>query len=276
MKKTITLFIIIHLCAVSFAQKKAKIKGDKNVIEVSNELSDFKKIEILDDLKVNVTFGTSSSSYRIKTDSNLIEVIKFEVIDSILKVYTTNDIASKKKLEIDLNVKSFSEINLYNKSVLNQIGYFVTESDIQIMAKDNSKIKLDLKAKNINLNLSNNADGELLLEGDTLRVSLNDEIDVKGVLKSNYLDMKMNKDAEANFKGYNENMILTMIGAPILKSSELMNKRIEAKFSNNSYAYVNCVELISLYLEDKSKVYIYNAPKVEVVGLRGQAQIIKK
>lgn len=100
-KRILVLILLVLVSGSVFAQKKQKIKGNKEVVEVYKNLEPFTKVEILDELAVNL-MQTQSEGYRLKTDSNLVDVIKFEVIDGTLKIYTTNRIISSKNLEIYL------------------------------------------------------------------------------------------------------------------------------------------------------------------------------
>lgn len=275
MRKVILLFILFSLNGIN-AQKKDKIKGNKDVVEVYNQLPDFNAIEIRDDLKITFSTNNVSNNYSLKTDSNLTDVIKFEVVDSVLKIFTTHQISSKKKLDISLNIDSIQKITIYDKADLIQIGHFETQQEIEINAFDNSNLKLDIKASKIRAIFNNNADGEVYFEADSIATFLNDEIDIKGVLKARNIVLKMKKDAEAKFEGFSNKLELEMTGAPVLKASELMNRKVEVKLSNSSNAYINCANEIILYLDDKSKIHLYNTPNVIVKGLRGTSQILKK
>lgn len=276
MKKFIyILFILFSVNGIN-AQKKEKIKGNKNVVEVYNELSAFHTFEVHDDLKVMFSTNNTTNNYSIVTDSNLTDVVKFEVKDSILKIFTTHQIASKKKLNITLNVDTFQKINAYDKATLVQIGHFNSNQEIEINAFNDSNLKLDIKAAKIKAVFNNNADGDVYFEADSITTFLNDEIDVKGVLKAKHIELKMKKDAEAKFEGYSNDLKLEMIGAPVLKASELMNRKVEAKLTDSSTASVNCANEIVLYLDGKSKIYLHNTPNVIVKGLRGTSQILKK
>ena len=104
--KKITIITVLFLCSIFIhAQKKAKIKGNKIVTEVSKDiLESFNAIEIDDNLKVNLRQG-DQNSYFLMADENLIDVIQFTVKDSILKVYTSSKIVSRKKLELTLQLR---------------------------------------------------------------------------------------------------------------------------------------------------------------------------
>jgi hypothetical protein len=56
-----------------FSQNKEKIKGDRDVIQKTIDL---------DNLEITFSTQNYKNSYIINADSNLHEIIKFEIIDS--------------------------------------------------------------------------------------------------------------------------------------------------------------------------------------------------
>ena len=276
MKKTIlALFVLLFFTSLQ-AQKKAKIKGDKNVIEKTYTIDAFDAIEIHDDLEVNFTAGNSSSNYLLKTDSNLHDVIKFEVIDSILKIGTTAKIVSKKHLEIVLNVTAIHSIKLYNDAKLKQLGSMIVAEDVNIMGKDGSKMKLNISAKNIIFSLSNKADSEVDLQAESIKMILSDKVGTKAILKTGSLDIQMYKDAELTASGDAEDLRLSLVGKPILKAEKLLTRTADVKQNDGSQASVNCSKEIAVYLEGKSKLFLYNTPNVIMNGIKGKSELLKR
>ena len=85
------IFILLVLCAFTVsvvAQKKPKLKGNKMVTDVFNTLDEFNAIEISDNLKVNV-LQAANNGYHLIADENLVGDINIQVVDSVLKIYTS-------------------------------------------------------------------------------------------------------------------------------------------------------------------------------------------
>ena len=82
MKNLITLIVLVA-CFQTYGQRKPKIKGNKSVIEVREELPAFNAIEIIDDLEILLQKG-ASEGYVLNADDNLVDVLKFKVEDSTL------------------------------------------------------------------------------------------------------------------------------------------------------------------------------------------------
>ena len=126
-KRVVTLIILILFSTLVFAQKKQKIKGDKEVVTTTITMEKgFNAIEIDDALEVNLTQG-ASNSYVLTTDKNLQNVIKFSVNDSVLKIYTTDKITSSKKLEINLSFVNLEHISIKNDAKVNGQGRFISK-----------------------------------------------------------------------------------------------------------------------------------------------------
>lgn len=276
MKKTIlTLFVLLFLSSLQ-AQKKAKVKGDKNVIEKTYSLNGFDTIELYDDLEVTFTTGNLSSNYFLKADANLHDVVKFEVRDSVLRISSSEKITSSKRLEIVLNVTTIHAIKLYNDSQLKQLGSLVVNDDFDIMGNDDSKMKLNISARNINFSLNNNADADLDLQAQSIKMILSDKIDAKAVIKTDLLDLQMYKDAELSAKGDAETLRLNLVGRPILRASKLMTRYADVVQHDGSQATLNCSKEIAVFLEGKSKLYLHNTPNVKMNGIHGTSELLKR
>ena len=83
MKMKKLVLIALALCTVAVhAQRKPKIKGNKEVTTVREELPPFTAIELTDDLEIYLE-KASSPGYTIIADDNLIDIFKFDVRDSL-------------------------------------------------------------------------------------------------------------------------------------------------------------------------------------------------
>lgn len=140
MKKLI-LFLLLIFSSYCFSQKKEKIKGDKNVVHKSVDLKNFNSIVVRDGLEIILSTQNHTNSYSINADSNIHEIIKFEINNSILIIKSEHKIRSKKKLEITLNVKEIKKITMYDDSELNQIRLLETES-FEFESRGDTKLNL--------------------------------------------------------------------------------------------------------------------------------------
>ena len=88
---------------VAFAQqRKPKIKGNRKVTRVTERLPAFNSILLKDDLDVALV-AANSPSYQLVADDNLVDVITFKVVDSVLEIRSFYKITSRKELNITIN-----------------------------------------------------------------------------------------------------------------------------------------------------------------------------
>jgi hypothetical protein len=77
MKKPIAFIVLLIVCTTIIAQKKPKIQGNKEVIQIVQNIPEsFNALEIDDGLEVTLTPGVQNG-YIMDVDRNLAEVVQF-------------------------------------------------------------------------------------------------------------------------------------------------------------------------------------------------------
>lgn len=268
----ITLFVLCSLTVT--AQKKQKIKGNKDVVEVYNNLEPFTQLEIMDELEVSL-MQTSTEGYRLKADSNLVDVIKFEVIEGTLKIYTTSRIVSSKKLEIYLTSTSLETITLgENSKLLGQNNLRLTS--LEMLCSDGTDFDLDIQSSDLVLLMNGNANGKLKLRSTDATMTLNDNAYLKGSISSENFNLTLNKRADMNIEGSSDHLNLIATGSSDVKAKNLKATNAMINASNTSDIYVYASKYLSIYAKGKSFIYVYGNPEIKVEGLNDKSQIIKK
>jgi hypothetical protein len=274
MKLKIILLTFLILSSALFAQKKSKIKGNKLVTDVYMELGDFNAIEIGDNLNVNLT-QSLANGYHIKADENLIPVVKFELLDSVLRIYTTAKITKNKKLEINLNFKDISQLVLKDDAEvksLNKLDF----RNLDFIALNNASYDLDIKADSSSFTLEKSTKGKLLLAGFESIMTLNENAYLKGTISLEFADILINKRSDMNLSGDIENLNLTATGSADIKAKNLKTSYTNLKSSNTSDIHVYVSKELVIYAKGKSSIYVYGNPEIKVDGLNDKSQIIKK
>ncbi len=272
--RTLIIAMVILLSFNLNAQKKEKIKGNKEVIEINESLNGFKEVIISDGLQINIMESTSEG-FRLKADSNLINTINFEVVDSVLQIYTSSKITSSKSLEIYLSCKALNKITLLNDAEL--LGQNVINGeDLLIVCFDNSKFDLDVNSKVFSLQLNNSSKGKLNLRSINTAMVLNDNSSLKGSVSIDNLELTLNKKADMNIEGNCDNLNLVSSGSTDIKAKDLLATNVIINASNSSDIYVRASKILSLYAKGKSNVYVYGNPEIKVEGLNDNSQIIKR
>lgn len=275
MKNTITMLLLSFIMLSCAAQKKPKIKGDKNVIEINNIIKEgFNKIVIDDGLEVKF-IPSQTSFYRLETDANIAVGMNFKVVDSVLQIYSENRIASSKKLNIEVSAGNIEAITLKNDASIESKR--VLESKTMILtAGGSSKFDLNIDSKSVGIVLSGNAGGRLKIKSDSTYINMSDRTDLKGDLVAKEVSISLADNAELKLDGTSDTAKFNVSGGSGLKLDDLKVDSASLNASGNTDVYINIVKELDVYAKDKSKIYIYGEPKMNVSGLVDDAKIEKR
>lgn len=274
--KKITLFILLAIfCTTIYGQKKPKIKGNKIVKELTKEiLLEFNAIEIDDNLEVNLRQGIKNE-YTIEADENLLDIVEFNVKDSILKVYTTNKIVSSKKLNINLTVKQIEHLILKNDAKVIGEGEF-TSDKFYLSGYNSSRFELHIKADDVTVTLHRNAGGKLNVTSENSTFIANDRVDLKANVVADKIRVTLTKSAQITLNGDTKYAAYNLKDSSKLSAQKMKATSADLYTSNTSDVYVYASRNLELYAQGKSKVYVYGNPKMEIKGLTDKSKIIKK
>jgi hypothetical protein len=272
--KAILLGLGILLTLNVSAQKKLKVKGNKDVIEVLERLEPFTQIEINDGLEVTL-MQNDADGYRLMTDSNLIDIVRLEVVDSVLKIHSTHKITSKKKLEIGIKFRELEKITLRNDAKIEGLNKFEL-TDFILNSYEGSNFELDVNSTYLTLNLNGTTQGKIQIQSENTTMTLNDNSYLNAIMSIDSLNMTVNKRADMKIEGHVETMKLVTTGSSDIKAKELKVTTADLMASNTSDIYVYVSKDLNIYAKGKSFIYVYGTPNITVDGLNDKSQIIKK
>ncbi|PQJ77264.1 head GIN domain-containing protein [Polaribacter glomeratus] len=272
--KTITIAVLLLLSVTITAQKKQKIKGNKDVVEVYKDLDSYTELEVTDGLEVSL-MQTNSEGYRLKTDSNLAEVIRFEVFNGKLKISTTSNIVSSKKLEIYVTFLSLNKVTIGQNAKIKGQNNLKLE-DVELISLDGSDFDLDIKSNNLRLQMNGNAKGDLKLNSKETTMTLNDNANLKGSISTDNFNLALNKRSDMSIKGSSDNLNLVTTGSSDIDARKLKTTSAVINASDSSKIRVNASKDLNIYAKGKSDIYVYGNPEIKVEGLNDKSQIIKK
>ena len=275
MKKQLLVILLALIALTVNAQKKSKIKGNKQVIDVVKAIPNgFNKIEVSDDLELSIN-QTFYNGYTLKTDENLVDVIQFAVEDSILKIYTSHRIVSKKKLEINLSFKQLDEIVLKGDSEIKGVGKIKSDS-LSIEGYSSSRFELDIEATAFKVTLQKNAGGKLKVKSEDAVIVMNDRTDLKAYLVSETAKAELSKSSQLTLDGEVNTAAFNLKETSELHAKEMKVSSASLYTSNASDVYIYASKNLELYAEGKSNIFVYGNPSVNVKGLADKSKIIKK
>ena len=257
------------------AQKKPKIQGNKAVIEVKKEIKGaFNALEIDDGLEIQLNPG-APNGYVMEADSNLVEVVRFAVIDSILRIYTTQEITSKKKLDITLGISRIEHLILKNDAKVTGKEPIRTRR-FYLSAYNSSRFDLFVESDDVTITLHRNAGGKIEVESENTTIVMNDRTDMKAKVRAENLRVTVNNTAELNIDGQADYAAYNLKKSSKLDGRDMKVQTVDLYTSNNADVYVNASRNLEVYAQGKSNVYVYGNPDVDVKGLTDKTKIIKR
>ena len=272
MKKLILLFIIFSTCIVQ-AQRKPKIKGNKNVIEVNEALPAFNAIELNDDLDIFLQ-KANTEGYQIIADDNLIDVLKLRVVDSTLVISAFYKITGKRKLDITINYYELNAITLNDGMI--KMQDMIDTDELAVHTAGNAKLQLNANASVMDIVMDGNSSGDFNLEGDSLNISLNDRIDLRVYAVSETNIVTMQDNASAKMDGSSINMQVNLTGNSNLRAQKLQADLISANLEGSSSARIYANESLELSSTGASKTYLSGDAKIEILDFLDTSQLHKE
>ena len=275
MKKYTLLLLLSIFSIVTFAQKKEKIKGDKNVTTVTNGFDKgFTAIEVFDNLKVTLT-KSLQNSYTLTTDKNLHDVIQLTVNEGVLRVYTTSNIVKSKELHITLSLNNLESIFLKDDAELKMDKVFDSNT-ITINAQNSSQFDIETKASQATITMLNDAKGKLKLHADQIAITMADKTNLDADINTDNTNASLSSSAKLRLDGNSDKVLFTTID-----SSELDAKRLKVSSANvntkdKSELHIDARKNLAIDARDKSKIFVYSEPKIDIKKFTDRAEIIKR
>lgn len=275
MKKLLVILGFIFTATTLLAQKKPKIKGNKEVEIINNQILDpFNTIQIDDALEVDL-YQTDSNNYSITTDSNLINIVKFAVKDSILKIYTTHKIQSRKKLEITINALTIENLILKNNVKLTGMSQ-IEASKLNLTAYNSCRFNLNIKADDVAITLQSDAGGTLNVFSKNISFIMNDRTDLTASMQVGNSQATLTQTSNLTLSGHSDFSTYNLKDSAKLEAEELTTIAADLSSSNTADIHVFVNKNLGIYAQGKSSVFVYGNPNINVKGLLDKSKIIKK
>ena len=157
----VTSIISLLMLSCSFSKNFNSSKdGNGNVITENRSIeNNFDEIKISQGLDLYIT-QSDETSLIVEADENLQDLIKTEVADGILKIYTTENIRRASSKKVMLSVKTISAIkatsgsDVYSENTLKV-------SNLELTSTSGADIKLDVKTETLDCTSTSGSDIKL-------------------------------------------------------------------------------------------------------------------
>ncbi|CAM4367298.1 GIN domain-containing protein [Gillisia limnaea] len=275
MIRFISIVLLLFTFSLMFSQKTQKIKGDREVLSVTQSLNqNFKALEITDNISVRITPG-KVNSYSLTADQNLHDLVAFVIDNNVLRISTSAEITRNKKLEVNLTVKDLERITLKDDASL-KTAKKLRFDKIIIDADNSSKFDLDLDVKEIQIRMHEKASGKIGLKAKDLQIEMNDKTRLNGKLNVNSTMATINDRSSLNLNGNSGNSSFKLKSSADVDAKNLKSTTAEIESSNSAKITLKVSRKLEINAADKSRVYIYGNPDIQLKGFTNKAQVIKK
>ncbi len=275
MKFKIMIFALLF-GTISFAQKKEKIRGNKQLKTVQHQVTDFNTLLIGENLEVFLLKGTSPQ-VEIETDENLHEVILFSVDNNgVLSLSTTHQITSKSKLNIRITITdAFNTIKTYEKATVNSL-IDLHLNKLSVHTNDNSKLFLTAKTNDFSLKSTHFTKTELNISSLKTTLHLSESASIKSLVNSESLHVDLYQKANAKIEGTSTDLILRADNASNFKGRELTTTNADVTIEGSADCDITVIKNLVLQASGSSKTNIYNAETINIKRFNDSAAIYKK
>ena len=275
------LILLLSIALSTSLYSQNKIKGNRTVTVIETEVNSFNKLIVGEKFKISI-LKDDIASVEIKTDENLHDVIDFNVADSVLRFKTNKRITSSRALNITVRyTEALKVIELVENSELNSINT-VDNQNLILRLNDNAKANLNIRTntfKLINNNTSTfkiNSKTRLNIESKLVDLQLNESCNTEALITCDSLRLDMYQRSYAKIEGD-----VLLIRANTINSSKFVGKNLTANeceiISEDSSEFAIQV-LDDIYIEASgtSEVSIYGNPKINIKKFIDAAKLYKK
>lgn len=277
MKMTLRILTLVFLCHSIgiLAQRKPKIKGNRELTEVIKALPSFSSIEIKDDLDI-VLRRAPEESYRITADDNLIDVLKFEVENGVLVVSSFYQITAKKELSIEVSYAQLSAISLLDGRISTAEGERINSEELSIDAQGISRIDVDADVGQLKLNMKDNSNGNFNVTADSLSIQLKHKSDAQVYVNSFSSSVQIRDNALLLIEGTSNSLELSSKDNARIRAQDLEADRLSANLAGSSDTRVMVTAEAELGLLEKARCYLFGDPEIKLLTFKDNAELFKR
>lgn len=273
--KKIILFALIISSAVTFAQSKEKIKGTKVVTIAPREVGKFENLEIEDNLEIFLVKG-DVNALEIEADENLHEVIASDLNGGTLRLTTTKNVTSSKKLSVKVTyTEDLKMVIAKHESTINALSD-VELDNITFKTSDYTKVFLNIKSRLFTIFASDKSKLELNVKSETAAVELSKNANMKALISSEYLKFDMYQKATATIEGDIMELKLRLDNNASFTGKNLTSKNAEITTEAYATGSILVTTLAKISASGKSELQLFGDQKIEILKFADSAVLMKK
>jgi len=274
--KKIIILSFFFIAAISFGQKKEKVKGSKIVKLEQKQVGSFESIEVEDNLEVFLVKG-NECALEIEADDNLIEFVEYKLAGNNLRISTSKDISSYKKLSVRVTyTDKFNMVIAKDETNVTSLSDLVLDN-ITFKSYDYSKLFINGNTKDFTLMINDKSKVELNLKSDKTAIDISKSGYLKALITSADMRFDMYQKSSAEIEGDIINLKLRLDNNTDFTGKKLTAKNALLETSGYSKSNIIVNNIVTIDASGNSEIELYGAPtKIEMKRFIESASLIKK
>ncbi len=275
MKQSLLLVVLLLTTALSYSQKKEKIKGSKIVTVERKQIEAFDALEVSDNVEIFLVKG-SENSIEVEADDNLHQAIDIVLNGSTLRISTLKSITSFKKLSVRVTyTDTFNNIYAKNESKVTALADIELET-ITVKCTDYSKALLNVKTTNFTLNCEDKSSVEMNLKTEKTTITLTKNTVLKALVNSKELTLDQYQKSSAAVEGDVENCKVRLDNNANFTGKNLSTLFTDITAEGYSNASINVKDTVTIVATAKSEIELYGDQKIIITRFEDSAVLKKK
>jgi hypothetical protein len=268
----VALFLLISLTA--FAQKKEKIKGNREVTTVIYEMDPFTSLEVKEGLEI-VLLNGETPKVEVITDENLHEVFLVDIVDGTLRIATSKEIRSYKKLEIFVTIsKDLQRIHAENEAEITSVTT-LTIDKAEINALEKAELDLRIMSDSLAINGFGKTKQRYEITTRELIVTGFEDAEINANVTTTKLTTQV-EYAEVNLKGKTDVLYAEVKEKGELTAYDLVSKEIHVTTTEQGKAVLHASEKITIDAHDRSEIDLLGNPQSIIMHKFEEEAVLRK
>jgi hypothetical protein len=275
MRKIIVLGLLF-LSLTSFGQKKERVKGSKIVKLEQKQVDSFESLEVEDNLEVFLVQG-KECALEIEADDNLIEFVEYKLAGNNLRISTSKDLSSYKKLSVRVTyTDSFKMVIAKDETNVTALSD-VTLNDITFKSYDYAKLFLNAKTKSFTLMANDKSKIELNLKSDKTAIDISKSAYVKALISTTDMKFDMYQKSSADVEGDATDLKLRLDNNTDFNGKKLIAKNATIETTSYAKSSLAITNIATIDATGNSETDIYGQPiKYDLKRFADSAELNKK
>jgi hypothetical protein len=275
MRKIIVLGLLF-LSLTSFGQKKERVKGSKIVKLEQKQVDSFESLEVEDNLEVFLVQG-KECALEIEADDNLIEFVEYKLAGNNLRISTSKDLSSYKKLSVRVTyTDSFKMVIAKDETNVTALSD-VTLNDITFKSYDYAKLFLNAKTKSFTLMANDKSKIELNLKSDKTAIDISKSAYVKALISTTDMKFDMYQKSSADVEGEVTDVKVRLDNNTDFNGKKLIAKNATIETTSYAKSSLAITNIATIDATGNSETDIYGQPiKYDLKRFADSAELNKK